>query len=44
MSLDKTAVLAAMAKCEQFKNWSILEHGTDCANRLVELITQKEFG
>lgn len=30
-----------MSQCEQFKGQSILDHGLDCANRLIELLTIK---
>lgn len=33
--------MADMAKCNQFNDWSILDHGIDCANRLLELLTAK---
>lgn len=32
-------ILYDMSQCEQFENQSILDHGLDCANRLVELLT-----
>lgn len=38
------AVIADMTKCEQFPDFSILDHGLDCANRLVELLTANEHG
>lgn len=37
--MDLAMVIADMAKCEQFPNFSILDHGIDCANRLTELLT-----
>ena len=37
--MDRNAILADMAKCEQFPGFSILDHGTDCADRLRELLT-----
>lgn len=33
------SVMSDMSKCEQFPNWSILDHGFDCAARLMELLT-----
>lgn len=42
--MTRESVLADMAKCEQFPGFSILDHGTDCANRLRELLTKNEHG
>ena len=39
MSITLNSVKADMANYEQFPNWSILEHGIDCAARLKGLIT-----
>lgn len=40
--MDRTSIMADMAKCDQFPGWSILDHGRDCANRLMELLTAKD--
>lgn len=32
------SVMSDMSKCEQFPGWSILDHGFDCASRLMELL------
>lgn len=39
--MNYNTILSDMAKCEQFENYSILQHGIDCANRLMELLTAK---
>lgn len=38
------SVIADMTKCQQFEGQSILDHGLDCANRLIELLTANEHG
>ncbi len=40
--MDRASIMVDMAKCEQFKGHSILQHGISCANRLMELMTAKD--
>ncbi len=43
--MNLPTLLRDMSNCEQFKGHSILDHGLDCASRLMELLTGKtEYG
>ena len=37
--MNMAQLIIDMSKCPQFPNFSILQHGFDCADRLSDLLT-----